>query len=375
MKITRQNYEPFFIDFLEGRLSAEEKKELKGFLELNPDLKAELEDFDEIIVPEDSKPFFKKEGLKKGGNANEINEDNFEQFCIAAAENDLEDRKKEKLIEYIGEDKLKKGVFDLYSKIRLEPENSVIFENKELLYVSRTINIKKRKIFALVSVAASVIILLSLFFLYESPEPSGISETVQQPDSRLPEPFVRSYTAQEVYKSEAVSDIPGDEVADQTAKIGSETFSEDAFPEITRLDDSQYSLYFPEINNRYDMIKIESLPPGAFASALKREIQFQPANLQIYDGSVKPDEIRNQPLSIQSLAQQLTANLIDPAKIPVIGEEGVSMWQIADAGIKGFTRITGREVHFEKETNEEGKTVAFVFESGNFGISRVRAKN
>lgn len=376
MKITRQNYEPFFIDFLEGRMLLKEKKELMIFLERNPDLRKELEEYNEIVVPADEALFFDKEGLKKGGHANEINKDNFEQFCIAAAENDLESRKKDELIKYIGEDKLKKGIFNLYCKIRLEPEKNILFDNKKFLYAPKTFNItRRRRAFALISAAASVIILLSLFFMLETPEPSGISETVVPPDAQLPEPVIRSQATHEVVTPQAVTNIPSDEWVDQIARIDPEIVTTYIVQEKTGFDDVQFPSPFPLISDRYEMIKIESLPPAALASASVPEIQVLPAYMQMYDGRVNTDERENQPLSIQGFAGQLTAGLINPDKIPVIGEEGVSLWQIADAGIKGFSRITGKEVHFEKETDQEGRVVAFVFESGNFGISRVKGKN
>jgi hypothetical protein len=49
-KITRHNYESFFLDYLEGELSDELKMELEVFLAENPDLAAELEDFESVSL-------------------------------------------------------------------------------------------------------------------------------------------------------------------------------------------------------------------------------------------------------------------------------------------------------------------------------------
>lgn len=43
MKITRENYPAFFLDYAEGTLSDKDREEVVRFLELNPDLKAELD--------------------------------------------------------------------------------------------------------------------------------------------------------------------------------------------------------------------------------------------------------------------------------------------------------------------------------------------
>ena len=45
MNIHINNYEAFFIDYLEGTLSSELVQELNSFLRIHPELKVELEDF------------------------------------------------------------------------------------------------------------------------------------------------------------------------------------------------------------------------------------------------------------------------------------------------------------------------------------------
>jgi len=49
-KITRHNFESFFLDYLEGELSDELKMELEVFLTENPDLAEELEEFESVSL-------------------------------------------------------------------------------------------------------------------------------------------------------------------------------------------------------------------------------------------------------------------------------------------------------------------------------------
>ncbi len=44
MKITRQNYEHWFIDFIEGNLNPNDEALVREFVQINPDLNNELED-------------------------------------------------------------------------------------------------------------------------------------------------------------------------------------------------------------------------------------------------------------------------------------------------------------------------------------------
>ena len=49
MKINRDNYEAYFLDYHEGHLSLEMVRELHLFIEQNPDLKNSITDFE--IIP------------------------------------------------------------------------------------------------------------------------------------------------------------------------------------------------------------------------------------------------------------------------------------------------------------------------------------
>ena len=51
MKINRNNYEAYFLDYIEGTLGFAEKAELEAFLVINPDLKIELDNFETISLP------------------------------------------------------------------------------------------------------------------------------------------------------------------------------------------------------------------------------------------------------------------------------------------------------------------------------------
>ena len=67
MEINRNNYESRFLDYYEGTLSAEEVASLFLFLEQNPDLRAEFEEFEIIHLPENESPltFRNKQSLHK----------------------------------------------------------------------------------------------------------------------------------------------------------------------------------------------------------------------------------------------------------------------------------------------------------------------
>ena len=67
-KIGRHNYEAFFLDYLEGTLSDEERIKVQDFLIANPDLKEELDSFELVRVEFRNRClpiYFEKEKFKK----------------------------------------------------------------------------------------------------------------------------------------------------------------------------------------------------------------------------------------------------------------------------------------------------------------------
>jgi hypothetical protein len=91
MKITRDNYEVFFLDFLEGNLKVDQIDQFLDFLNQNPDLKEELQLFESISIPEEQIVFSGKQQLYK---ANTDQKNGEELRTIAYFEGDLssEDR-------------------------------------------------------------------------------------------------------------------------------------------------------------------------------------------------------------------------------------------------------------------------------------------
>lgn len=170
--ITRENYEAFYIDFLDGTLSQEMEKAFLEFLEANPDLQLEGDDLPVLSATDEGLSGLEKQLLK---HAEEqpliITAQNIEYALIAQLEGQLSADEEKNLQlwlsnhpEYIREQAL-------YAKTRVVPA-AVIYENKEDLYqsarivplwVSRT------------AIAASVALVvgISAFFSLDSVSVSG----------------------------------------------------------------------------------------------------------------------------------------------------------------------------------------------------------
>ncbi len=123
MNITRNNYEIYMIDYLDGQLSETAEQKLMQFLEQNPDLKEELDLLEHASLPEDDTIFEGKNTLKKNLEDEPISEDNIDEWCIAAMEDDLSPEGKTKFANELETHPAFKNIFTNYLKTRLEAED------------------------------------------------------------------------------------------------------------------------------------------------------------------------------------------------------------------------------------------------------------
>lgn len=203
MKINKNNYEIFFIDYLDNKLSYREIKELETFLSQNPELAEELENLKNISLIPENINFDNKDFLKKiTGKKLIINENNFDDICAAKIEKDLDDAENKEFEEYLLKHPEKKNEYILYQKTRLVADLSIKFENKILLKKSNHI-VYRKWIYASVSVAASILIIFYFFFskfnISENNKPKTIAKKyVEKPLVKPEENKIKSGESKQI---------------------------------------------------------------------------------------------------------------------------------------------------------------------------------
>ncbi|MFY9151759.1 MAG: hypothetical protein WAO52_07095 [Prolixibacteraceae bacterium] len=131
MNITRENYEVFFMDYLDGDLEEKHIDQFLDFLEKNPDLKEELHLFENIRLPEDELVFSDKNSLYK----NTIYEKEvLDNKYIAYLENDLEAGDRKLFESWLEANPEFLTEYQYYAKTRLVPEAHIVFSAKDKLY-------------------------------------------------------------------------------------------------------------------------------------------------------------------------------------------------------------------------------------------------
>ncbi len=124
MKINRNNYEVFFMDYYEGNLTSAQEQALELFLSENPDLKEEFENYEEISVATPEITYQEKSQLKKREiiPVAGIGEENYEEYFVAFYEHDLDEEKQKALPLFLEANPHLQQEFGLHKTLILSPD-------------------------------------------------------------------------------------------------------------------------------------------------------------------------------------------------------------------------------------------------------------
>lgn len=158
MIITRNNYEAFLLDYFEGNLSPEKVDLLLFFLDQNPDLKEDFEDFEDFNLVPERQVFEDKLMLKR--SAALVNGENYENYIIAEIEGENKLEESQELSLFLKANPSKQKEFTTYQKTKLiAPE--IIFSDKQSLK-------KETKVIPLFWWYSSAAAVVLMFFLLKN---------------------------------------------------------------------------------------------------------------------------------------------------------------------------------------------------------------
>lgn len=152
-RINLNNYEAFFLDYIEGNLPARQEFELIDFLNRYPELRDELDiDLDELRLKPEALEVDKNE-LKHIG----IGDSEVDDLMIASVEGLLGKEEQTELDAYISKHQLEKK-FSQFKRAILVADSNEVFENKESLKKKVRLVIP---LYWKVAAAAAVIVILA----------------------------------------------------------------------------------------------------------------------------------------------------------------------------------------------------------------------
>lgn len=180
MKINRNNYETFFLLYVDNELSAAEKLEVEQFAEEHADLKPELDMLKETVFTDASLPvsFPDKNRLFRTENKDSlVNISNYETYFVQYADDELTNEEKAATEEFVYLHPEFQSDFELMQKIKLVPDQELVFPNKALLYKEEG---RVRRVFPIWTryAAAALVILTAGIFWWQqeqTPTPSSVA--------------------------------------------------------------------------------------------------------------------------------------------------------------------------------------------------------
>lgn len=135
--ITRDNYEAYFVMYVDDELNAIERKAVEQFIVQNPDLEEEMVMLQQSVLRADDHIVFDhKELLFKGAEQTPINEQNCEEYFVRYGDDELTNAEKDKVEQFVYHHPQYQADFELIQQIKLVPDNALGFPNKTYLYRS-----------------------------------------------------------------------------------------------------------------------------------------------------------------------------------------------------------------------------------------------
>ncbi len=132
MFINRNNYEDFFLLYADGELRADEREAVEIFIEENEDLRIELEMLKALVLPIEELVFIDKSFLYK----ETVFEKEIQEKLLLKLDNELAASELDSINASILNNEIIKKEYDILSKTKLDNNEKIVFEEKQLLYRS-----------------------------------------------------------------------------------------------------------------------------------------------------------------------------------------------------------------------------------------------
>lgn len=353
MKINRNNYEIYFLDYLEGNLDEKLVDEFLEFIQQNPDLKEELALFQPVSLKPEDIQFDKKEQLYK--NKFDI-EDQFNHAAVASIEGDLNDVEKTAFENYLNTHNDKKKEFLIFQKTKLHPNLSISYNKKSNLYrrsAGKTILMWSYRV-------AAVFVLAFIFYVVADRYSSqNMEETkIAAIENEKTEKEIAENTDQPEIQQQIV-EKPVEE-NDQKEEVKAENKStepEIAKPVRTETKNVKENKTEPttEPNITFDRIQNVQLESMATLTA-SLNVEMTQANLKSMQYSIPEEPVYND-------EERLFADVVKEKT----GLDKLNFNKIAKTGLNIVSGISKEK--FSYETNESGKVTEINYDSRLFAFS------
>ncbi len=327
MKINRNNYEQYLIDYLDGNLDPGQVEILLSFLEFNTDLREELEGLERAYLIPAEQQYINKENLIKADYP-------FEEGCIDFIEGRLNEAEEKQFRQLVSEDSSREVTLKLYQSTLMVPDMSIQYPDKSDLI---KLTFRKTLVRLLTPVAAAAAVLIGALVIFNQ-------------ESNLP----------------GSSDIPISETTEHTEEtvkspIGETSYISQVSPLIESRKPTPVGKSGPSSGNEIlrETMNLSRIKPLGITRVMA--VSAIPSYALMH--KLNEDPGRLEQLALNQVDEGLQATMSMPEKARN------ALWRLADASVRGLNQIAEEDVELDRRIDENGKTRSFRFETEFFGIS------
>jgi len=450
MKINRDNYEAYFLDYHEGALNPEEMAEVLVFVGQNPDLKEQFEEFENISLPadesisfagkdflkmdtgfftgpitltnieeyfvaeaegllpeevlarldefvqqypqfekdrriyrhtrlvvDDKVVFLQKDGLKHTVTpVAGIDDSNFEEYFVKEVEGILTADEARNLDEFVNANPQIESDRKLFAMTRLQPDTSIVFQAKASL--KHNVVPLRRIFYYSMSAAASVIVLLGLYFTFDlnlTSNQVALSEISIRPPVVIPDLPDGSYNPATIIEisektensaTEGIAGVQAVNIVSNKGSNGSKILPERSEVQmmemIARQEVTSKQLVAPE----FLFIRQSQMYGSRYVdlyNSVKLSEQIQYASLNAPDKN---------PVSTlwRGLRGKVEDKIIDDRRTITQPSQGLSVWTVAEVGVKAYNSISHDDLELLLQKDETGKVVSYALVGDRVNFER-----
>ncbi len=134
MMINRNNYEELFLLYADNELSACEKNMVERFVLVNNDLEDEFLMLQQSVFKPDKNIKLEDKNFLFRESENFISSNNYQQVFVLLNDNELGESEIKETENFIIQNKGLQDEFNVFKKIKFQPDSSIVFPDKKLLY-------------------------------------------------------------------------------------------------------------------------------------------------------------------------------------------------------------------------------------------------
>jgi hypothetical protein len=344
-KINRNNYELYFVDYLDGNLTDCQVKEMFDFLEENSDLKEELKEISEFeLQPDESVQFPNKNKLKKNTRYLENLQSNYlDELCIASIEGDLSETEQREFNTLLENNNELENTLELYKKTILQPDKNIQFPGKDNLKKEKAVISLPNAIQRTIAYAAGLLLLISLSV-------NILTNTSNDYDNYL--------TNNNIYNTE---------------EIGPGSISSNSI----------------DMNNNINNLNID-YNSILFKPSVETPVSIQQENMQLqkplFASLENADNTKWNGEQIKTLASASSITLdnnasqsemvnnnkllaLDKINSQAIKNKKFTLLDIADLGFRGIHKLTGKDWEIKRYYNQDGELKKLALKAESFAFT------